>query len=157
MSARVAARRWRLAVRLNVVALVWSAGLVLAGLLVPAYTSNSTSHVNGVTLTRSTLAQENGVRAMALMAVPLLVSCVVLWAIRARRSGARWGGPLAWMAITLLTAEALVGFMTIGLFVVPAIVLLAVATRRAPGAGAAATGSGSTSSPGRSPSIAELG
>ena len=152
----MAARRWRLAVRLNVVAVVWSAGLVLAGLLVPAYTSNSTSEVNGVTLTRSTLAQENGVRGMALIAVPLLVSCVVLWAIRARRSGARWGGPLAGMAIALLTAEALVGFMTIGLFIVPAIVLLAVATRRAPGAGAATRGSGSMSSPGRSPATSEV-
>jgi hypothetical protein len=86
------ARRWRLAVRLNVVAVVWSAGLVLAGLLVPAYTSNSTSDLNGVTLTRSTLAQESGVRAMALVAVPLLACVVVLWAICARRA-ARAGAP----------------------------------------------------------------
>ena len=133
MSARVAARRWRLAVRLNVVALVWSAGLVLAGLLVPAYTSNSTSHVNGVTLTRSTLAQENGVRAMALMAVPLLVSCVVLWAIRARRSGERWGGPLAWAGVGLVAIETLLGLLTIGVLILPATILLAFAVRLAPG------------------------
>ena len=110
------ARRWRLAVRLNVVAVVWSAGLVLAGLLVPAYTSNSTSDLNGVTLTRSTLAQESGVRAMALVAVPLLACVVVLWA-----------------GVGLVAIETLLGLLTIGVFILPATILLAFAVRLAPG------------------------
>ncbi len=129
----MAARRWRLAVRLNVVALIWSAGLVLAGLLVPAYTSNSTSAVNGVTLTRSTLAQENGARAMALVAVPLLVCVLVLWAIRARRAGARWGAPVAWAGVGLVVIETLLGLLTIGVFILPTTILLASAVRLAPG------------------------
>ena len=127
------ARRWRLAVRLNVVAVVWSAGLVLAGLLVPAYTSNSTSDLNGVTLTRSTLAQESGVRAMALVAVPLLACVVVLWAICARRAGARWGAPVAWAGVGLVAIETLLGLLTIGVFILPATILLAFAVRLAPG------------------------
>lgn len=131
----MAARRWRLVVRLNVVAIVWSAGLVLAGLLVPAYTSNSRSDVNGVTLTRSTLAQENGARAMALVAVPLLACVLVLWAIRARRAGARWGAPVAWAGVGLLAIETLVGLLTIGVFILPATILLASAVRMAPATG----------------------
>ena len=127
----MAARRWRAATRLGVVALVWSAGLVLAALLVPAYTSNTTSAVNGVTLTRSTLAQENGARAMALVAVPVLACIVVLWAMRARRAGARWGAAVAWAGVGLVALEALVGILTIGAFILPAAICLAAAVRLA--------------------------
>ena len=95
---------------------------------------------------------------LILVGIPAAVSALVIVALRARRSGARWGAPLAWTAIALLTAEALVGVMTIGLFIVPAIVLLVVATRRAPGAGAGAGTRGSrspASSPSTSPSTPE--
>lgn len=129
----MASRRWYLAVRVAVVAVVWSAGLVLAGLLIPAYTSNTVSAVNGVTITRSTLAQENGARAMVLVAVPLLICGVVVWAIRARRSGARWGGPVAWIGVAAVTVEALVGILTIGALILPAAILLAAAVQLAPG------------------------
>jgi hypothetical protein len=129
----MAARRWRVATRLGVVALVWSSGLVLAALFVPAYTSDSTSGVNGVTITRSTLAQENGARAIVLVAVPVLACIVVLWAIRARRGGARWATPVAWAGVGLVAAEALVGILTIGAFILPAVILLAMAVPLAPG------------------------
>jgi hypothetical protein len=132
----MAARRWRVARRLGVVALVWSAGLVLAALFVPAYTSSTTSEVNGVTLTRSTLAQENGARAIVLVAVPVLACVVVLWAISARRAGARWGAPVAWAGVGLVALEALVGILTIGAFILPAAILLAAAVRLAAGGGA---------------------
>jgi hypothetical protein len=153
MSARTASDRWRLAVRLSVAALVWSLGLVLAALFAPVYsTSFGSSEVNGVTLGSASLVQENGAWVLILVGIPAAASAVVILAIRARRSGARWGGPLAWTAIGLLTAEALVGVMTIGLFIVPAIMLLVAATRRAPGAGAETRGSRSTSRPSPSPS-----
>ena len=129
MSARTASHQWRLSVRLSVAAFVWSLGLVLAGLFAPVY-STSSSDVNGVTLGSATLVQENGARVLILIAIPALASAIVILALRARRSGARWGAPLAWAAIALLTAEALVGIMTIGLFIVPAIILLALATTR---------------------------
>jgi hypothetical protein len=133
MSARAASDQWRLAVRLSVAALVWSLGLVLAALIAPVYSTSSTSDVNGVTLGSATLVQVNGAWVLLLVGIPAAMSALVILAIRARRLGARWGVPLAWTAIALLTAEALVGLETIGLFIVPAIILLAVATRRAPG------------------------
>jgi hypothetical protein len=132
MSARTASHRWRIAVRLSVAALVWSFGLVLAALFAPAYSTSSTSSdVNGVTLSSATLVQVNGAWVLILVGIPALVSAVVILAIRARRSGARWGAPLAWAAIAVLTAEALVGFATIGLFLVPAIILLSMSVSRA--------------------------
>ena len=163
MSARAASDRWRLSVRLSVAALVWSLGLLLAALIAPVYSTSSASDVNGVTLGSATLVQENGAWVLILVGIPAAVSAVVIVALRARRSGARWGTPLAWTAIALLTAEALVGVMTIGLFIVPAIVLLVVATRRAPGAArerggrrAGTRGSRSpASTPGTSPSTPE--
>jgi hypothetical protein len=141
----MAARRWRVATRLGVIALVWSAGLVLAALLVPAYASNSTSELNGVTLTRSTLAQENGARAIVLVAAPVLACIVVLWAIRARRAGARWGAPVARAGVGLVAAEALVGILTIGVFILPAAILLAAAARLAPGPADGGGGAGDVS------------
>jgi hypothetical protein len=139
------ARRRRVATRLGVIALVWSAGLVLAALLVPIYTSDTTSEVNGVTVTRSTLAQENGFRAVALLAVPVVACIVVLWAIRARRWGARWAAPVAWAGVALVAAEALVGILTIGALILPAAILLAAAVRLAPGPAAGGGASGDVS------------
>jgi hypothetical protein len=128
--------------RLGAAALVWSAGLVLAALTWPAYSTSTTSS-DGVTLGgHATLVDVNGARALALMALPLVLTAVVLGALRARRSGRRWGGPLAWIAIGLLTAEALVGFMSIGVFIVPTIVLLTMAVRRAAGGTALASTTG---------------
>jgi hypothetical protein len=118
--------------RLGVAALVWSTGLVVAALGWPAYSTSATS-ADGVTLGHATLVEVNGARALALMAVPLFLSGVVLWAIRARRAGARWAGPLAWTAIVVLALESLVGIMTIGLFILPAPVLLTAAIRLASG------------------------
>jgi hypothetical protein len=131
MSASTVAARWSVATRLTAGALAWSIGLVVAAVALPVYSGSSTSSdVNGVTLTNSTLVQVNGIRALVLMAVPALVSIIVLVAIRARRSGARWASPVAWTAIAVLIAEAMVGFMTIGLFIVPTIVLLVMAMAR---------------------------
>jgi hypothetical protein len=127
------ARRQRLAVRLGVAALVWSAGLVLVALLLPVYGTSTASETDGVTLTHSTLVQVNGARALVLVAIPALVTLVVLCAIRARHSGARWGGPLAWVAVSVLTAEMLLGILTIGVFILPVVILLAAAVRLVPG------------------------
>lgn len=148
MSARTASHRWQLAIRLNVGALVWSAGLVVVALVVPVYGSSETSAgTDGVTLTRATLVQVNGARALVLMAIPALVSAVALLAIRARRAGARWGAPVAWAAVAVLAAETLVGILSIGVFILPATVLLVAAVRLTPGA--SASGGDAAARPGR--------
>ena len=118
--------------RLAVGALVWSAGLVLVALLAPLYSTSSASESDGVTLTHSTLVQVNGDRALVLMAIPALASLVVLWAIRVRGAGARWAAVIAWTAVGALTAETLLGILTIGVFILPVVVLLAAAVRLTP-------------------------
>lgn len=136
MSAQVAARRWQLAVRMMVVASVWSLGLLLAALLVPAYNGNTDSQQNGVTLTRLTLVQDKGAWALALVAVPVLASAAVAAAIvYRRRDDAVWAAPVAWTAVGVLTVVSLLGITTLGAFMLPVAVVLALSVRLAPGWG----------------------
>jgi hypothetical protein len=133
MSSSVARRRWRLAVRLIVGALVWSLGLVLAALLVPAY-DGTTSGVEGLGLTRRTLVEVHGARALILVTIPVIVSIVVALAMySAHRDRPRWSAPVAWLAIGLLAAETVLGIVTIGAFIAPVVILLALGFRLAPG------------------------
>ena len=136
MSEQVASARWRMAVRLGVAALVWSLGLVVAAVALPVESSSTASaSVDGVTLTHSTLVQENGVRALVLAAIPLLVSLAVAAAmVYRRRRSAPWSRPVAWAAIGLLAIEALVGILTIGAFILPVVILLILGVRLVPAA-----------------------
>jgi hypothetical protein len=133
MSSSVADQRWRLAVRLTGSALAWSLGVVLAALLVPAYDATS-SGTQGLTLTRQTLIQRHGAGALILVAIPLIVSILVAVAVYGKHRGApAWNGPVAWVAIGLLAAETLLGILTVGLFIAPVVILLALGFRLAPG------------------------
>lgn len=133
MSPRVASRRWSVAVRLAAAALVWSAGLVLAAVLVPAYGSDTSSASGGLTLTSSTLLQSKGAGALVLVMIPALASLVVAFAmIYRRRNGARWSSPAAWTAIGVVTVEALLGVLSVGGFMLPVAILLALAVRLVP-------------------------
>jgi hypothetical protein len=119
--------------RLGAGALVWSAGLVLAALVAPAG-STSASSADGLTLGHATLVQTNGLRALVLTAIPLVVSAFVLATLRIRGSGTggsgfRWAAPLAWTAIAVLAVEAILGLMSIGLFIAPVPLLLVAAMR----------------------------
>ena len=130
MSPRVASRRWSLAVRLAAGALVWSIGLIIAALVIPAYGTETSSQTNGVTLTNSTLLQDNGAGALVLVTIPALVSLIVLIAIRSRRrQDAAWSGWLAWTAIGALAVECILGIATIGAFMLPVAILLALSVR----------------------------
>jgi len=139
MSPSVASRRWRLAIRLTVGAIVWSLGLVLAALLVPAYNAD-TSGSKGLTLTTATLVQVHGARALILTAIPVIVSIVVAGAIYGVHRGApRWSATAAWLAVGLLAAETVLGILTIGAFMLPAVILLAVSVKLVPAASACAS------------------
>jgi hypothetical protein len=136
MSPGVASRRWSLAVRLIAGALVWSIGLILAALVIPAYTTETSSQTNGVTLTSSTLLQDRGAGALVLIVIPVLVSLIVLIAMRFRhREDAAWSGRVAWTAIGVLAVESLLGIATIGAFMLPVAILLALSVRLVPPAG----------------------
>jgi hypothetical protein len=135
MSASLAERRWLLAVRLTAAAAVWSFGLVLAAVLVPAYAGDTTS--DGVaTLSQLTLVQSQGGWALLLVAVPLAACAVVAAAmVHRRREDARWALPAAWSAIGVLGLIALLSITSVGAFMVPVIVLLVLSVRLAPGWG----------------------
>lgn len=134
MSEGVLERRWQLAIRLTVAGLVWSVGLVLAALLLGSYTGQTVSGDTGVTLTTRTFVQVNGPGSLVLVAIPL-VACLsagaALWHRHDRQPA--WSGPVAWVAVTVVTIEAALGIATIGLFLIPVVVLLALSVRLVPG------------------------
>ncbi len=135
MSATRAERRWLWAVRMTAAAAVWSFGLLLAALLIPAYDGETTSQ--GVaTLTRQTLVENQGGWALAVVAVPVIAAGVVAAGlVQRRRHDAGWAAPAAWSAIGILVLVALLAITSVGAFMVPAAGLLALAVRLAPGWG----------------------
>lgn len=137
MSARVAERRWRLAVRLTVAAAVWALGLLLAAVLVPAYDGQTTSPATGTTtVTRLTLVQSKGLWAVGLVLVPLLAAGLVAAALAARRrNDAGWSRPVAWGVVGVLAVVCLLGITSVGAFMAPVAVALALGVRLAPGRG----------------------
>ena len=134
MSARVAERRWRLAVRLMVVAGVWALGLLIAATVVPTVDTQSGSPADGLNLNQITLVQSHGAWVLALVAAPVIAVAVVAAAIvYRRRDDARWSLPAAWTAVGVLTVVALLGITTVGAFMLPVAILLAAIVRLAPG------------------------
>lgn len=138
-----AGRRHRLALRLTAAAGIWSGGLVLAALLVPAYDGETVSAAAGVTLARVTLVQHDGWPALLYVALPAIASLLVLAALVLRRpdgrdrSGARprartWLRPAASIVTAGLTIESLLTIASLGAFLLPVAVLLALALRLSP-------------------------
>lgn len=123
-------------------AALWSAGLIVAAAVAPAYESTSASSSVSVsgsgspvtvtsppqTHTTSTLLAENGPSVLILIAIPLFAVGAVAAALRRRHRHERSGaGPFAWTVVGLLGAFAFVGMMTIGLFILPVVGLLCFA------------------------------
>jgi hypothetical protein len=134
MSERVLSRRWQLAIRLTIAALVWSIGLLLAALLLGSYSGQTVSSDAGVTLTTRTFVQVNGLSSLVLVAIPLLACLsvgVALWHRHHRQPA--WSGPAAWTGVAVLALEAALGIATVGLFLIPVVVLLALSVRLVPG------------------------
>lgn len=134
MSERVLSRRWQLAIRLTVAALVWSIGLLLAALLLSSYTGQTVSSDAGVTLTTRTFVEVNGLGSLVLVAIPLLACLsvgVALW--HRHHHQPAWSGPVAWTGVAVLAIEAALGVATIGLFLIPVVMLLALSVRLVPG------------------------
>ncbi len=114
------------------IAAVWSVGLVIAAAVAPWYSSTSVSTSGLVVRGSATLVQENGLRVLMPICVPLLAVGVVTFSLWRRRKQVRSGaGALAWMLTALLAGFTLVSMLTIGLFVLPVTVLVIVACARA--------------------------
>jgi hypothetical protein len=124
--------RGRRAARANAAAFIWSLGLILAAVFVPVYGQAVTTS-SGPTLTTLTLIQENGIWVLIPVAAPALICAVVAVALRRKCSlGSRRSAAVAWVATGVLAALTLISIASIGLFLVPVVVLLAWAARVSP-------------------------
>jgi hypothetical protein len=104
--------------RLIVAAFVWSVGLIVVSLLVPVYGTDSDVSVGSAPAEQpDTLYEVNGAGSVALMASPGFVT-VVTWLLLARTSQA------AWLPIGALGAVAVLALMSIGVFLIPVVLLL---------------------------------
>jgi hypothetical protein len=118
---------------LTVFAVCWSA-LVLAGAFwLPAYQGESSSSGGVVTHTSATLVGVNGLDAALLLALPLGLTVAAGIGLHLRCSrGSPAGGAGAWLAVGVLAALTVFGAASIGLYVLPATLLLAAAARLTP-------------------------
>lgn len=109
-------------------AFVWSVGLLVAAVTLPAYQGTTVSSTGESHSTTSTLVGENGAGVLLVVAIPLaavlVVSTLQWWRRHRGRPGA---GPLAWTVVGVLGAFTFLAMMTIGIFIVPVVVLLVVA------------------------------
>jgi hypothetical protein len=108
------------------VALVWAIGLVVAALVVPVYQSSGFSSSGTVTDGSATLVGVNGWAALLVAGAPLAAAVVTdcaLW----RRPGRPGAGVVAWTVTGLLACVNLLAMLSIGVFVLPVTLALAVA------------------------------
>ncbi len=90
---------------------LWSAGLIGASFWV-----------------RPSLIQVNGAKVLLPVGAPLaIVALVVLGLSLARRRSARWATIVSWVLAGLLDCLALVGMLTIGIFILPVAIAVTAA------------------------------
>ncbi len=135
-----------------IAAAIWSAGLLAAAALMPAYTSASVSTSDPTSLSgeipdptdvvvhrsSATLVQVNGIGVLVPMAIPFLAVATVAVVLQRRRVLARpRAGALAWTVTGLLGGCCVVAMLSVGVFLLPVVVPLVIACSRAPGVGMA--------------------
>jgi uncharacterized membrane protein len=129
----------RLTWMLLAVAGVWSSSLVVAAVTVPFYsgpTETGSTTVGGPTVTTfgsstATFVAVNGARVLLPLSLPLVAVIVVaMLLLRRRARGAGGPGPWATGTVVLLGGLAFLAMWTIGPFVLPVVILLAIAVGR---------------------------
>lgn len=107
------------------VAAAYSGALLVAGFLVPIYSTVSVSSTGEVSHGFATLVAENGLGVIFVLGIPLLVTLIVGAALRQRT----WRGavPTAWAFTGLLALFDLLALMSIGVFILPVTVALVIA------------------------------
>jgi hypothetical protein len=111
-------------------ALVFSAGFVVAALTAPFYQSDTAGetpdgHLIEQASSSATLVEENGLHVLVIVAVPLLLS-VAVGVVLGIRAGDRGAG-LAWLLVVTLGLLALAGMLTIGPLLLPTTACLLIA------------------------------
>ncbi len=108
-----------------VTAFAWSVVLLVAGFLVPVYSSQGVASDGEVFDGSATLVGQNGLGVVVVLAIPLLVTLGVWSALRTpTRRGAV---PIAWILTGVLAGLNLLALLSIGVFVLPVTVALVVA------------------------------
>jgi hypothetical protein len=113
---------------LTVLAFIWSLGLLVAALVVPVYGT-------------ATLVGENGEHVLLVAGAPVAL-CIVVWFALWRRCsrGGLISGYVAWAGVCVCGMLCVVGIFSIGIFVLPVTVLLALAASLTPSKGPPAPG-----------------
>lgn len=133
MSGSTAVRQGRWAFGLTVGAFGWGLALVAAAFLAPVYSGQTSSSTGDVAKTSSTLVGQNGLWVIVPAAVPAALALLVWFGLQRKCSrGSRLGTYLAWGAVVVLAVFAVVAAASIGLFVLPAVLLLAAAAAMTP-------------------------
>jgi hypothetical protein len=114
-------RREAWAFGLALAAVAWGVVVLAAAFAVPAYNDGST------------LVAENGAAVIAPVAAPAALAALAVFGLHRRCAAAsRAGSRLAWLATAALAAFSLIASASIGLFTLPAAVLLAASARPTP-------------------------
>lgn len=112
--------------RLCAAAIAWSLALILAAFVAPAYHGERSSSTGATIHTSATLVHVNGTWVLIPVAVPALLALVVLAAL-----ALRWR-PVAVTAVIALAGFNVLAMFSIGVFVLPATVLLGWAVFKVP-------------------------
>ena len=132
-------RRDRQAFWLTIAASAWSGALLAGAFVLPVYGSSGTSSTGAAWSGSSMLVAVNGLGVLVPIGIPLLISAFVWFALH--RKCSREGsiaGYLAWTLVTVLAVGCLVAAASIGLLVVPVVLLLGRAAAITPSAPASA-------------------
>ena len=126
-------RSGRWAFGLTVAAFAWSVGLVPAALVAPLYSGTAASGSGPTTSTSSTLVEVNGAQVLLIVAVPALLAALAGIALHRKCAhGSLRAERLAWVAVSVLGALAILGAASIGLLVLPIALLLGAAAALTP-------------------------
>ena len=108
------------------VALIWSAGLIVAAAVAPAYQSTTETSSGSFNHESATLVDENGPAILLPVGVPLLATVIVGYALW-RWEASRGAGPIAWTFTVLFAGFNVVAMASIGLLMLPVTAALGVA------------------------------
>jgi hypothetical protein len=120
--------RGRWAFGLTVSAFGWDVALLVAAVVLPAYSASNSSAPPGATVdsASSTLVQANGLGVLVPVGLPALIAAVIWFALHRKCSRASHrSGYVAWALVWLLIAFCLVAIASVGMFLLPVAALLA--------------------------------
>jgi hypothetical protein len=119
-------RRAPLAFWVAAAAAAWSLALIPAAFLIPVYRGTAAATGDGLVATSSTLVAQNGLAVLVPVCVPAMLTLLIWFALH---RGCARGGRIASLAasggVALLAAFNVLALLSIGVFVLPATLLVA--------------------------------